>query len=350
MVKDVLDKIEMEKAVWACLQAIPFITVQSVNETPGSYLYQPDMQIIINIGGNQTKCIVCDFKNNGQPRIVRMAISQLLLYAQSIPQSYPVFVAPYISLQSAKICREQGVGYIDLAGNCCLSFDNVYISKESKDNPFAEKRELRSLYSPKAERVLRVLLNNPSRDWKTQELADEADISLGQVAKVKNVLVNREWIYPPQMKLINPETVLEEWSSNYDFRRNKIREFYSFDDIPTIEEKLAEGCRGLGIQYALSGFSAAIRRAPMVRYQKAMAYVNGNIDALIDGAGVKEVTSGANLTLLTPYDEGVFYNSKTYKGIYLVSDVQNYLDLRKIRGRGEEAAATLLEEVIRAKW
>ncbi len=86
------------------------------------------------------------------------------------------------------------VGYIDLAGNCRLSFDNVYIEQEGRPNLFSEKRDLRTLYSPKAERVLRALLHGPGKIWKIKELAEAVEISLGQASNVKKLLNDREWI------------------------------------------------------------------------------------------------------------------------------------------------------------
>ena len=56
------------------------------------------------------------------------------------------------------------------------------------------------------------------------------------------------------------------------------------------------------------------------------------------------------MTLLEPYDAGVFYGSKEIDGIIVASPIQVYLDLRGLRGRGEEAADKLLNEVIRPQW
>jgi hypothetical protein len=116
-----------------------------------------------------------------------------------------------------------------LAGNCLLSFDQVFISKEGKRNPFARKRDLRSLYSPKAERVLRVLLSAPGRWWKVQPLAKEAGVSLGQGFNVKKLLVDREWVEIGDngFRLTDPAKLLSEWEENYDYRHNAVRGFYT---------------------------------------------------------------------------------------------------------------------------
>ena len=79
-------------------------------------------------------------------------------------------------------------------------------------SPFGEKRDLRSLYSPKAERVLRVLLTAPKQRWKTQDMAQTAQVSLGQVAHVKKFLADREWQKTDLtgMGLSNPSALLDE--------------------------------------------------------------------------------------------------------------------------------------------
>ena len=51
-----------------------------------------------------------------------------------------------------------------------------------------------------------------------------------------------------------------------------------------------------------------------------------------------------------PYDAGVYYDVTTKEGSRVVSPVQLYLDLIGFKGRGEEAAKALLEEVIKPLW
>jgi hypothetical protein len=296
--------------------------------------------------------VLVEVKTSGQPRIVREAVNQLLQFQSKVPKAYGVLIAPYISPQSAQLCTENGIGYVDLAGNCRLSFRRLYVEREGKPNPVPRRRDLRSLYSPRTTRVLRVLLLNPKKIWKLQPLAQEAGVSLGQVYNVKRLLADREWIRTDEegLRLVEPGTLLAEWSQNYTYRRNAARDFYSLDGPPEIESKLAIACRDEGIQYALTGFPAAARLAPMVRYQRVTAYVKGGPDDLVKSLGLKQVASGANVTLLSPYDDGVFYGATDVNGIQIVSPVQAYLDLIGFRGRGEEAATFLLEQVIQRQW
>ncbi|HYL38375.1 MAG TPA: type IV toxin-antitoxin system AbiEi family antitoxin [Bryobacteraceae bacterium] len=297
----------------------------------------------------------------------------LLDYSRSNKRAYPVFIAPYISPVAGVICDQYGVGYLDFAGNCRLAFDQVYIRREGFPNQTAQRRDLRSLYSPKAERVLRVLLASGRRSWQMQELADEAKVSLGQAANVKKLLADREWIenvgtlkalaqatsaadYRPRigfrLRSLDDAVLpmLTEWAEHYRIERSTAYEYYSLQPIPQTEAKLAATSRRIKAQLAFSGFSGAVRFASAVRYQRVTAYFLGDLVELADRLGLKPVSTGANVILLQPYDEGVFYSTSEVEGAPVVSPVQLYLDLRQTKGRGEEAASAILEEVIKPIW
>jgi hypothetical protein len=328
------------------LEKIPFLKIVSIKRGRNG------ADFVVNLAlNNKKQTLIVELKNNGQPRVAREAVNQLIRYRDSYPNAYGVFMAPYISPQAAEICLKDGIGYIDYAGNSYLSFGQVYIEQTGRPNPFRAKRDLSSLYSPKASRVLRVLLNNPGRTWKMQDLANEAGVSLGQVANVKKLLLDREWIAQQNAFLLNePWKLLEEWSDAYTYRKNQVRNFYSLKSLPDIEADLARLCGEKGIEYALTGFSGAARFAPAVRYNRAMAYVSVMPEVGISLLNLKEVESGANVMLLEPYDEGVFYGTKVIEDIRIVSPLQIYLDLKSFRGRGEEAAEGLLRDVIKPKW
>ena len=299
-----------------------------------------------------TRTLLAEVKNNGQPRFAREAVNQLVRLTQALPGSTGLFMAPYVSPRSAEICRADGVSYLDFAGNCRLVFDSIYIERKGELNPYIRKSDLNSLYTSKAERILRVLLNRPKRSWKMQDLAKEAKVSLGQTANVKKLLLDREWITANQdgLSLREPEALLSEWSGRYTFRKNIVRSYYSLKSIREIEAEFAEVGGGPEPDCVLTGFSAAARYAPAVRYRRVMAYAKGPVDEIVNKAGLIEAPSGANVLLLEPYDESLLYGAGEIEGIWIVSPVQAYLDLVGYKGRGEEAAETLLEKVLRPAW
>jgi hypothetical protein len=311
-----------------------------------------DWQVQLRVLDQEVTLLV-EVKNSGEPRFARDAVNQLLRSQRALPGSYGILIAPWVSPAAASICQEAGVGYVDLAGNCRLAFGTVHIERTGKPNPFATKRDLRSLYSPKASRILRVLLNDPRRPWKLQTLADEAEVSLGQAHKVKSLLADREWLRQEAegILLSNPSELLAEWVSSYSHRKNETHLHYIQETPGKTEENLTAVCLRLGIRHALAAFSAAARYAPFVRYQRVYAYVQeGRIEELVQSLQLKEAPTGANLVLWIPYDDGVWYGTREFAGTQVTSDIQTYLDLQSVHERGVEAAHFLLEQEIKPRW
>lgn len=351
MRSDMLEE-RAEEELIKCLKQVPFAAIEPMVERGNNSGRCPDLQYTLRTPDFDQHLIV-EVKSTGQPKPVREGVNQLLRYKELYPDSYGIIAAPFISSRSASICTKEGVGYLDFAGNCYLSFQRVFIRVEGRPNPFSQHRGLRSLYAPKASRILRVLLSNPmDRVWKVKELSKESDVSIGHVSNVKRLLDEREWIedYEVGFSLSDPSALLQEWSENYSYRKNRVRDFYSLLAISEIEPRIAEVCMEANSKYALTGFSGAARLAPTVRYQRAMSYIGGNIDDLSQLLELKEVGSGANVSLLEPYDKGVLYGCEEQNGILVASPIQVYLDLKGFRGRGEEAAEALLEQVMMPKW
>lgn len=342
-----------ERALLDTLNAVPFAEAKPVRRrrVGGPRAFEPDTVIEVKLPGGK-RLLVGEFKKSGQPRFARMVANQLRLLLPSLPNAYGVFLAPYISPKSAEICRGEEIGYADLAGNCLLSFAQVYISREANRNPFAKRRDLRTLYAPKAERVLRVLVANPSRAWRMRPLAAEAGVALSQASRVKKLLDDREWTESSGggFRLAEPDTLLSEWSENYAFQRSTPVNCYSALPVDSLESRLCQICEEEGIDCALAEFSAAARYSLAVRYRRASAYLADSVEEIADRLSLKEVPSGANVSLLQPYDAGIFYGCETIDGTRVVSPVQAYLDLLGSASRGKEAADSLLEGTIRPRW
>ncbi len=301
---------------------------------------------------NGVQDIVVEVNKKGEPRFIRDVVNQLIRYLEFIPDAYGVIIAPYISDKSALICKESNIGYLDFSGNCFLNFQQVHIEKEGKRNYQAEKRLLKSLFYPKAERVLRVLLNNPNNNWKMQSLANEAAVSLGMSSKIKKRLEENELIKtePTGFRLSEWNELLSEWENNYSYKKNQIHNFYTKTDAAKMELELNTYCKENKLRFALTSFSGASRVAPYTRIKQVFAYIEQDIDKLRDVLDLKPVPSGSNVTLFVPYDEGIFYNCELYDGLKVVSPIQLYLDLKSYGGRGEDAAQFLFDKVIKIQW
>ncbi len=345
---------QAKDALRDCLSEVPSLATLKVKGAATDSEGTPDLVLTVSRGGKEYR-LVAEVKGQGEPRLARESALFILHHIRthaSLSRAYGVFIAPYVSPRSAAVCRELGIGYLDFAGNCRLEFDNVYIERSGHRSPPLEQRRLRSLYFPKATRVLRVLLLDPKRKWRLEPLAEEARVSLAHAFKVAKVLQDREWATRENggFVLADPDSLLQDWSENYSFRKNSPQDYYSLKAPAEAAAEVAGYCTLNHLRYAYTGFSGAAVGAPMVRYKVAMGYVDGRFDEVATALDLKEVDSGANVILLDPYDEGAFYGAEERDGLNVVSPVQLYLDLKGYRGRGEEAAEEVLRTVIKPLW
>ena len=335
----------------AVLSEVPFLRIRSTKFDARMPDGRVDLMLDISIDKSQWKLLV-EVKSPGEPRIARGAIHQVLMIASKQEGTYGLFAAPYIGNETQKICKEAGVGFIDLVGNCRLVFDKIFIERLGFPKSKAERRPLRSLFSPKASRIIRVLFEGPKQVWQVQRLAREARVSLGLAAKVKQRLLDLEYACEERtgIRLAKEEELLTAWAADLASRKRRAVGVYAAGDPQEIEENLRAYCAANTIRYALTQFSGAARVAPFTRYTRGAAYVEADPAILVERLGWKIVDTGANFTLPWPFDEGVFYGARTIGQDSVVTDVQLYLDLMESKGRGEEAATAILEQKLRPRW
>src|SRR5438128_10437378 len=177
---------------------------------------------------DQEHTVVLEVASLGQPRRIRAAVTRLADIRRELPGAYPVAAAVYIGPQSARILKSHNLGYIDLSGNCSLAFGNVLIEKEGKRNVRPSTRPLRSLFAPRATRVVRVLLTDPGRAWRLEELAKAAGVSLGHSHNVVQRLADVAWVERDdrqRIRLMKPADLLESWRESYTYRENEITSY-----------------------------------------------------------------------------------------------------------------------------
>ncbi len=295
--------------------------------------------------------LVAVIRRQLHPQTARLAISELRAQVSAGLDAYPLLIAPFVSPATAAVCTAEQVGYADLAGNCRLAFGGIYIERRGQPNPARRRDELKSLFTPRAERVVRTLLAHPRRGWKLVDVASEAGVSLGHAHNVKRVLLQQELVDEAQdgLRLVQPAALLESWAAA-DRPPDQVVGAFSMDDLAEVEQRLSREGREPGRTYALTEFAAAIRYAPMVRHAWVSAYIAPPIEPWLEAVAARPVGSGANLRLILPRDEGVFYDVRDCDGVQVVTPVQAYVDLVRTGGRGEEAAAALRQKVIEPRW
>ena len=310
------------------------------------------IEVVPTTGGRAIRLVV-EAKERVSPLL---AIGILERMAESSAKGMPILCSRVVSQRVAELCRSQGVGYLDEAGNCRLSAPGFFLEVEGRKPVRTTKQAEVDPFALKSSRIARALLGSPKRGWQLQELADEAQVSLGLVAKVKGALLEQAFVEERdrRLHLRDPKGLLEAWASAYKSSGER-SPVYVMQKAGEAERSIARWCAKNAVRFALTELAGAWRLAPSVRYQQSTIYVEGKDDTdvvndMVQGIGAKRVDTGANVVLAVPEDPFVLYQSRTIDGIAVVSPLQLYLDLRKQPGRGEEAAQEILKQEIMPTW
>jgi hypothetical protein len=335
----------------------------------------PDLVVELT-GETSSQVLLIEARTSGEPRIAREAVNALLVEKRLWPQAHPVFAAPYIAGEAAFVCQEHEVGFLDLAGNCRLAFDTLFIQTQGEANPYKSRRTLKTLGKPKSSRIIRVLLNQSRREWKTRDLAEEAGVSEGLVSQLKKILKDKEWIDPEKktISLTRPGDLLEAWVHSVPFPGKTLQRFSSPLDVIRTENRIVETCQDLQIPYGFTGLSGAVHLVSGVAYRQVQVYVPEISEKLLTRLGFEQAESQTSIALLEAEDAGVLYGSrkvmpssrlqyarpedKTVQTIEaeirvrldIVSPVQIYCDLKSVFEGCASAADRLLKQVIQPSW
>jgi hypothetical protein len=228
----------------------------------------------------QEHTLVVEVSALGQPRQIRAAVTRLNEFRREMPTAHPVAAAIYIGPQSARILKGNNLGFVDLSGNCYLAFENVLIEKEGKRNVRPSTRPLRSLFAPRATRVIRVLLIEPARTWRLEELGKAAGVSLGHSYNVVKRLEELAWAErgaDQRIRLSKPADLLEAWCESYTYRANGITSYLAPERVTRkFMGEIGRAAVGAGRPYAFTLNAGAALLVPSLRLPTVHCYLEGD--------------------------------------------------------------------------
>lgn len=329
-----------------------FPTAKGWEETAGKQIGNQAAGLVVKFKlGDQDHVLALEVCSLGQPRQIRAAVTRLREIRREMEQAYPLAAAVYIGPQSARILKNNGLGYIDLSGNCSLAFGNVLIEKEGKRNVRPSTRPLRSLFAPRATRVVRVLLTEPGRAWRLEELAKAAGVSLGHSHNVVQRLADVAWVERDdrqRIRLMKPADLLESWCESYTYRENESTSYVVPEKVSRrFMAELARTATAEGRRYAFTLNAGLALVAPHLRLPAVHCYLEGDPAPVVAALGLRPATeTGGALHLLAPYDPGVFYGTLEKSGLKVTSLPQLYADLAGYEHRGAELAEHLRREAM----
>lgn len=305
-----------------------------------------DFYAIVHFTDQEEPIRFCiEVKSNGEKRFVNLF---MLMAGQHNDNACYVFMAPYISDESAEAMKERKYSYMDLSGNCYILSRRIFLYVRGQANKYIVKKEKRNYFSKAssaASAIMRTMLNDSQRQWQVITLAQESGKAIGTVSNVKSFLRDRDWIQDErtEFKLQNIKELLYAWAKDYHKKDARAYEFYSLEEIPELEQQITEWNISHDNGAVLGGFSAAARYAPTVRYKKIDVYVEPPFfEEFVNDLDLQLVNSGGNVVITIPHDETPCMYAKMINDSYVTSPVQTVIDLLRNIGRGEEAAEAII--------
>src|SRR5438876_8275034 len=241
--------------------------------------------------GEQEYLLIAEVCSLGQPRQIRAAVTRLSDIRREVPAAYPLAAAVYIAPQSARILKTNNFGYVDLSGNCYVALENVLIEKEGKRNVRPSTRPLRSLFAPRATRVVRALLSEPARSWRLEELGRAAEVSLGHSHNVIKRLEELAWVErddSQRFRLSKPADLLEAWCESYTYRANERTSYLAPERVTRkFMGEIARVAGAEGRRYAFILNSGGALLTPILRVPAVHSYLEGDPAAVAQDLGLR---------------------------------------------------------------
>ncbi len=310
--------------------------------------------MVVQVGNHLVLAI--EYKGHSDAAAVASAAKAALLEAEWLAQkvsgtSIPVVVVPFMGGVGKRICDEARVSWFDLSGNGHIVAPGLGILVEGRPNKFTRRGRPFSVFAPKSARIARLLLLDPQRSFRQQELAHESGLDRGFVSRIvrrmeADGLVRN--VGDGRVGVVDPDLLLDAWSEVYDFAKHTVVKGHI--TAPTSEKLVADVSSAFtrsNVRFAATGLAAAWLYTSFAGFRLATFFVEGLPDpGFLDDIGFREEPKGANVWLAVPDDEGVFLGSEVRAETPCVHPVQAYLDLQAQPERAKEAASELRSRLL----
>jgi hypothetical protein len=333
------------------------IPLQGLNirfDTPRSKekTWRPDFTARVSYKKLQFK-LIGEVISQPSSSMFKAKLALLKSHADKAEGLVPIVVTKYLSPDRRKQCQEDGIGFLDLSGNVLLEFDGLYVERTGFSNRFPEKRRGRGPFSDKASLILRAALSDIKKAWGVRELAQSIGLDPGFVSRMAKELEKRNYLsrIDSKLRLREPKSLLKDWVREYDYKRNQEVRYFCLAKAPEeVIEKLAGARMPADLAYALGLQAGANIIDPYSVYREVHIYAENKevINRFVEKMKLRDAGEGANLIFLLPYyKHSVFYGMQRIGRVWVVSDLQLYLDLHHYPIRGLEQAEHLYEKRLR---
>jgi hypothetical protein len=288
--------------------------------------------------------VVGTVRIDARSRIEPKDVDYLAATLRPTPEQPVLIAAPFLSPRTQERLRNRGFSYADLTGNVRLTLTDPGLFIETtgaRENPAPSSRARKSLKGPKAGRLVRALCDfRPPVGLR--ELAKRAGIDPGYASRVvdfldREALITRTTRGP--ITTVDWRALLNRWSQEYSpFARQGATMYLAARGIPAVIERLKK----TKVTYAVTGSWAAAEVAPVAAPRLLMVYVDdpADVEKALD---LRPGDAGANVAILTPFDDIVFERASTKGGVTVAALSQVAVDLLTSPGRGPNEAEALMD-------
>jgi len=273
--------------------------------------------------------LVIKVKPLGYPSRIFQAIASFKQIAK-MSDEYPVVVTDQISKEAASLARQAGISYLDLVGNCYFGFEGLCVKKTAAKKTKRAALPLQHMFSPKATRVIRTLIEFGSKSWPAVELAKLSNVSVGYAYKVARKLAENGFAQEKEgrIQLKEPFKLLNAWAQEYHIPSSQIASFlYPDGTAAHWALQFANEAKKQGLEFALTLDTAVSLFTSHDPTEPIYLYASKPIqDPFWNRLGLQPVTSEGTIHILQPYDEGIFHHKRMIHGWPVVDRIQLYLD------------------------
>jgi hypothetical protein len=256
-----------------------------------------------------------------------------------------VVVAPWLSQRSRDLLIGNGLGYLDLTGNVSLTLSRpglVVRTTGADHDPDPPQRGEVGLRGRAASRLVR-LLADVAPPYSASSLAGAAGLSVPYVSRLLTVLDQEALVTRGARGLVTDvdwANLLRRRAETYRVFGSNVAHGYLADTGPREAfRKLAQA----GVPYlALTGSFAATLHAPVAAPSLLALYVDDPAPTAT-ALSLLPADQGADVLLLSPYDEVVCQRTRNVDGLTAVAPSQLALDCLTGNGRMPAEGEALLE-------
>jgi hypothetical protein len=356
------------------IKDLPGVSIRNVQQQPE----QPfDISFELRSGPNKVQ-VMGEIKSTFSPRSLE-EIAPWIQRLKSLRGDVAVAViASALSPQAQAFCAQNGIDFMDLAGNVSINVPGKFTLQRSGMRargisvPDAEGQRTINVFSGRTSRILRVLLEKP-KSWTISDIARELTaesvrfreiapgaridfgISLGSVSKAIASLEDQLWVRRRGADIVvsEPSRLLQQWGEKYKerYRWRLRRSFQTNNPFGRDLQSITQGLEPLASSaYAFSGAIAASTEASFVDIDVIDIFLSSTESDLKLRDLKSQSSIGPALRFIYPYDDGAFMYSKRIGKALVVSGVQAYLDLHARGGRDLKQAEFLLSNSIQPRW